>query len=99
MVVELNSSSNLFKIFLRNLTSAAKQRRKKLSPVFPNAAPGAKPTWVFLIRDAYLDANPNNPELKEWFDITLKKFDDIYGDTRPGFIQGYKLLKENITPG
>ena len=51
-----------------------------------------------LIRDAYLDANPNNQELKAWFDITLKKFDDIYGDTRPGFIEGYKLLKENITP-
>ena len=51
-----------------------------------------------LIRDAYLDANPNNQELKEWFDITLKKFDDIYGDIRPGFIEGYKLLKENISP-
>ena len=51
-----------------------------------------------LIRDAYLDANPNNQELKAWFDITLKKFDDIYGDARPGFIEGYKLLKENITP-
>ena len=50
-----------------------------------------------LIRDAYLDANPNNRELKKWFDTTLKKFDDIYGDTRPGFIEGYKLLKEKIT--
>ena len=44
-----------------------------------------------LIRDAYLDANPDNQELKAWFDITLKKFDDIYGDTRPGFIEGYKF--------
>ena len=51
-----------------------------------------------LIRDAYLDANPNNQELKEWFDITLKNFDDIYSNTRAGFIEGYKLLKENITP-
>ena len=50
-----------------------------------------------LIRDAYLDANPNNQELKAWFDITLKKFDDIYSNTRPGFIEGYNLLKENIT--
>ena len=25
-------------------------------------------------------------------------FDDIYGDTRPGFLEGYKLLKENINP-
>ena len=51
-----------------------------------------------LIRDAYLDANPDNQNLKEWFNTTLKKFDDIYSVSRPGFIEGYKLLKKSITP-
>jgi hypothetical protein len=51
-----------------------------------------------LIRDAYLDANPENTKLKNWLDNALKTFDNIYGIDRPGFIEGYKKLKEVITP-
>ena len=41
-----------------------------------------------LIRDAYLDANPGNTELKEWLDNALEIFDGIYGENRPGFLEG-----------
>lgn len=51
-----------------------------------------------LIRDAYLDANPDNAELRKWFDDALAKFDEIYSGDRPGFLDGYKKLKEAITP-
>ena len=51
-----------------------------------------------LIRDAYLDANPNNIELKNWLDNVLNIFDGIYGNNRPGFIEGYKALKNAIQP-
>ena len=51
-----------------------------------------------LIRDAYLDANPNNTELRIWLDNVLKTFDNIYGLERPGFLEGYIKLKEAITP-
>tara|TARA_Y100000590_G_C15744975_1_gene1021645 strand:+ start:2535 stop:3911 length:1377 start_codon:yes stop_codon:yes gene_type:complete len=51
-----------------------------------------------LIRDAYLDANPGNNELKSWLDDALQKFDSLYAGTRPGFLEGYKALKENINP-
>ena len=51
-----------------------------------------------LIRDAYLDANPNNIELKNWLDNVLNIFDEIYGSNRPGFIEGYKSLKNAIKP-
>jgi hypothetical protein len=51
-----------------------------------------------LIRDAYIDANPDNTELKDWLNAALAKFDEIYGETRPGFMEGYKALKEAITP-
>jgi hypothetical protein len=51
-----------------------------------------------LIRDAYLDANPNNKELETWLTNTLKSFDQIYTNNRPGFIEGYKKLKSNIQP-
>ncbi len=51
-----------------------------------------------LIRDAYLDANPDNAELAKWLDAALAKFDEIYGHDRPGFLEGYKALKEAITP-
>ena len=51
-----------------------------------------------LIRDAYLDANPNNIELKNWLDKVLNIFDGIYGSNRPGFIEGYKALKNAIQP-
>jgi hypothetical protein len=52
-----------------------------------------------LIRDAYLDANPGNAELAKWLDAALATFDDIYssGD-RPGFLEGYKALKDAIKP-
>ena len=51
-----------------------------------------------LIRDAYLDANPNNAGLKDWLDNVLNVFDRIYGSKRPGFIEGYKALKNAINP-
>jgi hypothetical protein len=51
-----------------------------------------------LIRDAYLDANPENAELRKWLDDALDKFDAVYGNKRPGFLEGYKALKEAITP-
>ena len=50
-----------------------------------------------LIRDAYIDANPENIELKKWLDNALKAFDKIYGNNRPGFIDGYRKLKSSIT--
>ena len=51
-----------------------------------------------LIRDAYLDANPGNAELRKWLDGTLDTFDKIYSDDRPGFLEGYSLLKNAIVP-
>ena len=51
-----------------------------------------------LIRDAYLDANPDNAGLRKYLDDALDKFDEVYGDKRPGFLEGYKALKEAITP-
>jgi len=51
-----------------------------------------------LIRDAYLDANPDNAELREWLDAALETFDRVYGDERPGFLEGYSALKEAIQP-
>ena len=51
-----------------------------------------------LIRDAYLDANPDNAELRKWLDDALDKFDSVYGGERPGFLEGYAALKEAITP-
>ncbi len=51
-----------------------------------------------LIRDAYLDANSDNHELRKWLDNALQKFDSVYGSERPGFLEGYAALKEAITP-
>ena len=51
-----------------------------------------------LIRDAYLDANPGNTELRDWLDAALKTFDGVYAGERPGFLQGYKALKDAINP-
>ena len=51
-----------------------------------------------LIRDAYIDANPGNDKLNAWLDDVLVKFDEVYGDDRPGFLDGYAKLKEAITP-
>jgi hypothetical protein len=51
-----------------------------------------------LIRDAYLDANQGNGEIRTWLDDVLNTFDSIYGQSRPGFIEGYKALKQTITP-
>ena len=51
------------------------------------------------IRDsAYIDANPNNTQLKNWLDNVIKNFDDIYGLKRPGLIAGYNKQKKAITP-
>lgn len=51
-----------------------------------------------LIRDAYVDANPDNKKLHAWLDDMLAKFDEVYAGERPGFLEGYKALKEKITP-
>ena len=51
-----------------------------------------------LIRDAYIDANPGNDELKNWLDGVLYTFDHVYAGDRPGFLDGYAKLKEAITP-
>ncbi|PPR09805.1 MAG: hypothetical protein CFH41_02188 [Alphaproteobacteria bacterium MarineAlpha11_Bin1] len=51
-----------------------------------------------LIRDAYLDANPENVDLRKWLDDALEKFDAVYSGNRPGFIEGYAALKEAIKP-
>ena len=51
-----------------------------------------------LIKDAYMDANPNNKELEIWLNNVLKEFDQIYSNPRPGFIDGYKKLKKSIKP-
>lgn len=51
-----------------------------------------------LIRDAYIDANPDNKALHDWLDNALAAFDKVYGGERPGFLEGYKALKEAITP-
>jgi hypothetical protein len=51
-----------------------------------------------LIRDAYLDANPGNNELRDWLNNVLDTFDQVYGNDRPGFIEGYKKLKNLIKP-
>ena len=51
-----------------------------------------------LIRDAYIDANPGNDELKAWLDAALDKFDEVYSGERPGFLEGYKSLKSAISP-
>jgi hypothetical protein len=51
-----------------------------------------------LIRDAYLDANPRNTTLRAWLDGALASFDKVYGNDRPGFLEGYKALKATIKP-
>ena len=51
-----------------------------------------------LIRNAYLDANPGNEKLRAYLDGALAKFDEVYGGDRPRFLDGYKALKEAITP-
>ena len=51
-----------------------------------------------LINEAYKAANPDNKQLHDWLDAQLAIFDKIYGDKRPRYIDGYKLLKEAIKP-
>ncbi len=51
-----------------------------------------------LIRDAYLDANPGNQRVADFLEAALAKFDEIYAGERPGFLEGYKALKQQITP-
>ena len=51
-----------------------------------------------LIRDAYIDANPDNKKLRSWLDDVINAFDNIYSGNRPKFLDGYKKLKEAIKP-
>ena len=49
-------------------------------------------------REFHPDANPDNAELRKYLDDALEKFDEVYAGKRPGFLEGYKALKEAITP-
>ena len=51
-----------------------------------------------LIRDAYRSANPDNKQLHNWMEVALATFDKVYGDDRPGFLEGYAELKKAIKP-
>ena len=51
-----------------------------------------------LIRDAYIDANPGNTALHDWLDENLSTFDRVYAGNRPGFLEGYAELKNQIKP-
>lgn len=51
-----------------------------------------------LIRDAYIDANPGNSALHDWLDESLSVLDSVYAGDRPGFLEGYAELKNQIRP-
>jgi hypothetical protein len=51
-----------------------------------------------LINQAYKAANPDNTELAEWLDTQLETFDRVYGGERPRYLDGYRQLKEAVTP-
>ena len=51
-----------------------------------------------LIRDAYIDANPGNAALHDWLDESLSVLDSVYAGDRPGFLEGYAELKNQIRP-
>jgi len=51
-----------------------------------------------LIRDAYIDANPGNAALHDWLDENLSAFDTVYAGDRPGFLEGYAELKNQVRP-
>ena len=51
-----------------------------------------------LIRDAYKDANPGNSALHDWLDESLSVLDSVYAGDRPGFLEGYAELKNQIRP-
>ena len=51
-----------------------------------------------LIRDAYIDANPGNAALYDWLDENLSVLDSVYAGDRPGFLEGYAELKNQIRP-
>ena len=51
-----------------------------------------------LIRDAYKDANPGNAALYDWLDESLSVLDSVYAGDRPGFLEGYAELKNQIRP-
>ena len=51
-----------------------------------------------LIRDAYIDANPGNAALYDWLDESLSVLDSVYAGDRPGFLEGYAEMKNQIRP-
>ncbi len=51
-----------------------------------------------LIRDAYIDANPGNAALYDWLDESLSVLDSVYAGDRPGFLEGYAEIKNQIRP-
>lgn len=51
-----------------------------------------------LIVQAYKAANPENDKLASWLDAQLAKFDEVYAGERPRYLDGYRALKQAITP-
>lgn len=51
-----------------------------------------------LIAQAYKAANPDNKNLADWLDKQLDIFDEVYSGERPRYLDGYKKLKDAITP-
>jgi hypothetical protein len=51
-----------------------------------------------LINQAYKAANPDHGQLASWLDEQLAIFDSVYGGDRPRYLDGYRQLKEAITP-
>lgn len=51
-----------------------------------------------LIAEAYKAANPDNSKLAGWLDDQLAIFDDVYSGDRPRYLDGYRALKQAITP-
>jgi hypothetical protein len=51
-----------------------------------------------LINQAYKAANTDHAQLASWLDEQLAIFDSVYGGDRPRYLDGYRQLKEAITP-
>jgi hypothetical protein len=51
-----------------------------------------------LINEAYKAANPDTKQLSDWLDAQLATFDNIFGEKRPRYLDGYTQLKAAIKP-
>ena len=54
--------------------------------------------YIYMYSTILLNIIEYNKELHIWLDNALNKFDEIYSGDRPGFLDGYKKLKDEITP-